>query len=616
MVLAIVGLFLGAGVFPSINGNFEKNENTFNRDAILTKTESDICNDPLNKEWIKTFEEISWSQTFGGSSYDEGYAVQQTNDGGYIITGATLSFGVGDWDVWLIKIDSNGNEEWNSTFGGNSYDRGYSVQQTDEGGYIIAGCTHSFGEGEFDFWLIKTDSNGNEEWNSTFGGINVDWGCSVDQTVDGGYMIAGYTESFGEGEFDFWLIKTDSNGNEEWNSTFGGSNHDRCFSGQQTDDGGYILTGYTVSFDSDGTGCDVWLVKTDSNGSEEWSSTFGETGIPNKFDMGYDVQQTDDGGFIIAGDTEIYYVSMSDVLLIKTDSSGNEVWAETFGGSAADRGRSVQQTFDGGYIIAGWAVSFIGPDPDVWLIKTDINGDEEWNSIYGYEENSGEWGYAVQQTNDGGYIIAGATMSAVLMRNRSNSSNKEEGTDVWLIKTISDGNSFFQITNLTSNWNLISLPFNQTVDKIYIIIHHFNDNYTWSEAVSNGYISDFIFNWNRSSQSYTFTYSLDQGYGYWFYAYEPCELWVDNIILVSDDYITYIKSGWNIVSVPYDNPVDKTDILVDSVPWNTAVLNGWVSDFVFGWDRNGQSYTFADTFMPGYAYWMYAYQPCTLKRAI
>ena len=507
----IIGLLIVVSMIPYITGK-ERISNISINCTNSYNIEPNICTYTPNKDWTKTFGGSYWSHTYGGSSYDEGYAVQLTDDRGYIIAGATVSFGAGDWDVWLIKTDSNGNEEWNSTFGGISYDRGYSVQQTDDDRYIIAG--------------------------------------------------------------------------------------------------------YTVSYNSDGTGCDVWLIKTDSNGNEEWNSTFGGTGIPNKFDMGYDVQQTDDGGFIIAGDTEIYYVSMSDVLLIKTDSSGNEVWTKTFGGSAADRGRSVQQTFDGGYIIAGWAVSFIGPDPDVWLIKTDTNGDEEWNSIYGYEENSGEWGYAVQQTIDGGYVIAGATMSAVLMRNGSKSSNKEEGTDVWLIKTISDGNSFFQITNLTSNWNLISLPFNQTVDKINITIHHFNNNYTWSEAVSNGYISDFIFNWNRSSQSYIFTYSLDQGYGYWFYAYEPCELWAHNIILVSDDYITDIENGWNIVSLPYDSPVDKTDILVDSVPWITAVDNGWISDYVFGWSRTGQGYIFSDTLMPGYAYWLYAYQPCTLKRVV
>jgi len=332
--------------------------------------------------------------------------------------------------------------------------------------------------------------------------------------------------------------------------------------------------------------------------------------------MGYAVQQTDEGGYIIAGDTEIYYISMSDVLLIKTDSSGNEVWTETFGGSAADRGRSVQQTFDGGYIIAGWAVSFGEPDPDVWLIKTDMSGSEEWNNIYEYEENSGDWGYAVEQTHDGGFIIAGSTMSAVLMCNGSNSLNKQEGTDVWLIRICSDGNTSFQITNLSSNWNLISLPFNQTIDKINIIIHQLNNNYTWSEAVLNDYISDYLFGWSRTGQSYTFSDVLNPGEGYWLYSYVDCELWIESFIPVYDDYITDFETSWNIMSVPYDQTVNKTDILINDMAWNDAVTAGIINGYVFGWDRDGQSYTFADTFIPGYAYWMYAYQECTLKRDV
>jgi hypothetical protein len=432
-----------------------------------------------------------WNHTFGGGSYDEGYSVQQTSDGGYIITGATSSFGAGNWDVWLIKIDSTGGEQWNRTFGGSSYDRGSSVQQTSDGGYIISGATYSYGLGEFDVWLVKTDSNGNEVWNSTFGGSSVDWGYSAQQTNDGGYIISGYTDSYGAGNSDVWLVKTDSNGNEVWNSTFGGVKYDRGFSVQQTSDGGYIVTGYTVSYDADDTGCDIFLIKTDLNGIEEWYKIFGGTGISNKFDIGYSVQQTSDGGYIIIGDTEIYFIAESDVWLIKTDPSGNEEWNRIFGGSGSDRGRSVKETSDGGYVITGWAASYGAGDPDVWLIKTASNGNEEWEDTYGFAENSSDWGYSVQQTNDGGYIIAGATMPDGWKISDSSPSYREEGTDVWLIKTAGENHPPNTPTITGQETGKVGQRYNYTfnaIDPDGNDVYYFID---WGDTTNSSWIGPF-----------------------------------------------------------------------------------------------------------------------------
>ncbi|MCH8012468.1 MAG: T9SS type A sorting domain-containing protein [Candidatus Marinimicrobia bacterium] len=365
---------------------------------------------------------ITFEKTYGGTSGDWGNSVQQTDDGGYIITGTTLSFGAGSNHLYLVKTDANGDTLWTKTYGGTETETGRSVQQTD-GGYIITGWTDSFGAGSSDVYLVKTDVIGDTLWTKTFGGANDDWSNSVQQTDDGGYIIGGGTGSFGAGERDVYLIKIDTNGDTLWTKTFGGTSSERGHSVQQTDDGGYIITGYTHSFGAGGS--DVYLVKTDTNGDTLWTKTFGGTSL----DEGHSVQQTDDGGYIITGSTSSFGAGNSDVYLVKTDTNGDTLWTKTYGGTSADVGNSVKQTDDGGYIIAGLSGSFGAGDADVYLVKTDTNGDTLWTKTFG---GSGGWdeGNSVQQTEDGGYIITGRI-----------SSFGAGNADVYLIKTDSLGNA-------------------------------------------------------------------------------------------------------------------------------------------------------------------------------
>ena len=261
--------------------------------------------------------QMSWWRTYGGTSGDLGKSVQLTSDGGYIVVGYTGSYGAGNGDVYLVKTDSSGDTLWTRTYGGTDNDWGNSVQQTSDGGYIIAGNTWSFGAGDFDVYLVKTNASGDTLWTRTYGGTATDWGFSVQQTSDGGYIIAGYTVSFGAGSYDVYLIRTNASGDALWTRTYGGGNYDRGHSVQQTSDGGYIIAGETYSF---GAGdYDIYLVKTDISGDTLWTRTYGET----DYDGGYSVQQTSDSGYIIAGYTGSFGAGSYDVYLIKTDANGN-----------------------------------------------------------------------------------------------------------------------------------------------------------------------------------------------------------------------------------------------------------------------------------------------------
>jgi hypothetical protein len=333
-----------------------------------------------------------WTQTYGGASNEYAFSLVETYDGGYIIGGSTEPMFAGSSDCWLVKTDANGNMLWNQTFGGEGYDNLFSLVETSDGGYALACTTQSFGVGNNDFWLVKTDMNGNTEWNQTYGGAESDITYSLIETSDGGYAISGYTNSFGDGSYDSWLIKTDVNGNMLWNKTYGGAGAEEASSLVETSDGGYALAGLITDI--------LWLVKTDVNGNMLWNQTYGRAG----YDSWTSLVQTFDGGYVIAGTTDEF-----DFWLIKTDANGNMLWNHTYGGTEIDGAYSLVETYDGGFALAGVTTSFGLGNSDCWLIKTDANGNMLWNHTYGGTEIDGA--YSLVETYDGGFALAGTTTS-------------------------------------------------------------------------------------------------------------------------------------------------------------------------------------------------------------
>jgi len=343
-------------------------------------------------------------KAIGGENDDGGYSLIQTSDGGYAITGYTKSFGAGKGDVYVVKLDANGNLQWTTTIGGPEIEEGVSLIQTSDGGYAIAGVTQSFGAGEDDAYVVKLDANGNLQWTKTIGGKKEDVGFSLIQTSDGGYAIAGATTSFGAGGWDAYLVKLDANGNLQWTKTIGGKEDDKGYSLIQTSDGGYAITGYTKSFGAGGW--DVYVVKLDANGNLQWTKTIGGPGN----EIGFSLIQTSDGGYAITGPTYSFGAGGADVYVVKLNANGNLQWTTTIGGKEEDVGISLIQTSDGGYAIAGSTTSSGVGEADVYVVKLDANGKPQWTKTIG-AKNKNLIKSSIIQTSDGSYVIAGTTGS-------------------------------------------------------------------------------------------------------------------------------------------------------------------------------------------------------------
>jgi hypothetical protein len=342
---------------------------------------------------------LEWQKTLGGTNNDIANSVQKTTDGGYIVAGWSYSLdgditgNHGGCDYWVVKLSSIGNIQWQKTLGGSSNDFAYDVKETTDGGFIVAGSTYSIdgdvtaNQGGYDYWVVKLSSIGNIEWQKALGGTNNDTAHSIQQTSDGGFIVAGTSPSTdgdvmgNHGFYDSWIVKLSSTGSIQWQKALGGTAEDVANYIQQTTDGGYIIAGYTYSTDGNVTGNhgggDYWVIKLSNTGYLEWQKTLGGTNT----DWAFSIQQTTDGGYIVAGQTTSLDGDVTgnhgirDYWVIKLTSIGNIQWQKALGGTNYDHSLSIQQTIDGGHIVAGWSNSIDGDitsnqgSYDSWVVK-------------------------------------------------------------------------------------------------------------------------------------------------------------------------------------------------------------------------------------------------------
>jgi uncharacterized delta-60 repeat protein len=361
-----------------------------------------------------------WARTYGGIDFDRAFFIQQTSDGGYVAAGYTASGGAGISDFWVLKLSLAGVIEWQHTYGGSGDDVAYAVQETSDGGYVVTGYTYSFGAGESDYWILKLTSEGDVEWQFTYGGIGDDAAYAIQETSDGGYIVAGYTHFFGASTSDTWILKLTSEGDIEWQHIYGGTGDDVAYAVQETSDGGYIVAGSTQYLgDPD---LDFWVLKLTSAGFFEWQRIYGGSGD----DVAYSVQETSDEGYIVAGDSNSFGVNESELWVLKLTSIGDVEWESIYGGSDNDYLNCIQETSGGGYVVIGNTYSFGAGDSDLLVLKLSSAGDIEWQRTYGGSEE--DVAYYIQETSDGGYVAAGYTDSF-----------GAGGSDFLLLKLFPDG---------------------------------------------------------------------------------------------------------------------------------------------------------------------------------
>jgi hypothetical protein len=372
-------------------------------------------NDYCNKiNIINRNSPIIWHKTYGGIGRDNCWSILKTDDNGFVLMGETTSYDNGGGDAWLVKLDEYGNELWNKSYGGNRADYGFDVVQNSDEGYTIAGGTRTYTKGDHDTWLVKTDYLGNEIWNNSYGGENRDQGYALMESSDGGFVICGGSGSYTPGPNDYWIIKTDNNGNEIWNKTYGNEGYDWGYDIIETKDGEYIFTGGTDTSIDHSHILDIGIISINKEGEIIWDESFNKPPAKNRWDEGYSIIETDDNNLLIGGIAHTYHwfkEGEGDGWIIKTDCNGNIIWDRIIGGDLCDGISTIKQANNGGFICSGWTYSYGNGDSDIWLLKLNKQGYVEWDLTIGDDDYEWSMLHTLEITEDKCYLIAGTTYS-------------------------------------------------------------------------------------------------------------------------------------------------------------------------------------------------------------
>lgn len=453
-------------------------------------------------------QEILWEKTLGGNKSEYLYDIKPTPDFGFILAGSSLSDKSGnkadekqgDLDYFIWKMDENGNEEWQRSFGGSGADHLYCINLTHEGGYILGGSSNSPKSGDKrdenlgldDFWVIKLNPTGDEEWQFTLGGKGMDILLSIQQTQDRGFILGGTSDSSkgsnvedylyqkaedSRGSMDFWVVKISEQGELEWQKTIGGRYYDVLRSIYQTEDGGYILGGYSNSIASGekseknlGEG-DYWIVKLNPAGTIEWERTIGG----DKDDELFALIPTEDNGFLLGGSSNSRISNLKQVdnsqgadwWIVRTDEQGEIQWQKTYDIAQNDMLVDITKTQDGDFLLSGYAKAEKYNEQaeregieDYVVIKIDNQGKELWRKFMG-----GKGSDRLETTiksRDGGYILAGTSDSGA---DRDKGAKNQGRDDYWIVKLLDKD------TELQTDVQRLEIYPNPAEDYVNVLIH-------------------------------------------------------------------------------------------------------------------------------------------------